>query len=178
MIDDCPRARINRPMTAKIQVLMVCLGNICRSPTAHGVFQNRIENAGLGDKIHVDCSGTGNYHIGEKPDLRSIETAARRGYDLDSFRARQVQASDFERFDYILAMDATNLRDLRARCPQVYLPKLQLFLDYAAADCEAVPDPYFSGPEGFDVVLDLIEDASDGLLAHIRERHFPAPGEG
>jgi protein-tyrosine phosphatase len=165
-------------MTANIQVLMVCLGNICRSPTAHGVFNNRIKNAGLADKIHVDCSGTGNYHIGEKPDRRSIETAAQRGYDLSSFRARQVQASDFGRFDYILAMDNANLRDLQARCPQAYLSKLQLFLDYAGADCEAVPDPYFSGAEGFDVVLDLIEDASDGLLAYIRDRHFPDPVGG
>lgn len=165
-------------MTAKIQVLMVCLGNICRSPTAHGVFKNRIENADLADKIQVDCSGTGNYHIGEKPDLRSIEAAAQRGYDLDGFRARQVQASDFERFDYILAMDTANLRDLQARCPQAYLSKLQLFLDYAAADCEAVPDPYLRGPEGFDVVLDLIEDASDGLLSHICDRHFPDPSDG
>lgn len=160
-------------MRAKVRVLMVCLGNICRSPTAHGVFQNRIENAGLADSIYVDCSGTGNYHIGEKPDRRSIATAAQRGYDLDSFRARQVQDSDFEQFDYILAMDVSNLRDLQHRCPAVYLSKLQLFLDYADCSHDAVPDPYYSGPAGFDIVLDLIEDASDGLLQHIRERHFP-----
>lgn len=165
-------------MTAQIQVLMVCLGNICRSPTAHGVFQNRVNNAGLTDKIHVDCSGTGNYHIGEKPDLRSIETAAQRGYELDKFRARQVQASDFEQFDYILAMDHSNLKDLRARCPANSRSKLQLFLDYADCNYEAVPDPYFSGPEGFDIVLDLIEDASDGLLRYIRNRHFPELGKG
>ena len=140
-----------------IRVLMVCLGNICRSPTAHGVMQKQIENNGLVNFIEVDSAGTGDWHCGERPDPRTIEVAALRGYALDSLRARQVVASDFEYFDYIFAMDQMNLAELRAQCPRQHLPKLQLLLDHAGLELEAVPDPYYSGEAGFELVLDLVE---------------------
>ena len=150
---------------------MVCLGNICRSPTAHGIFQKMIEDNGLIDKIEVHSAGTGSWHIGENPDPRSIEAAAVRGYRIDSLVARQVEASDFQRFHYILAMDHSNLKDLRALCPAAYRPKLKLLLDYAESGYDAVPDPYYSGARGFELVLDLVEQACQRLLAVIRTQH-------
>ncbi|MCH7816199.1 MAG: low molecular weight phosphotyrosine protein phosphatase [Proteobacteria bacterium] len=158
-----------------IHVLMVCLGNICRSPTAHGVMVKCIENKGLSDYIKVDSAGTGDYHIGASPDRRAIEVAAARGYSLQAFKARQVEASDYPRFNYILAMDRTNLKELRARCPRAHLPKLQLLLDYGQSSHESVPDPYYSGAAGFQLVLDLVEEACERLLEHICHQHFPAP---
>jgi protein-tyrosine phosphatase len=153
-----------------IRVLMVCLGNICRSPTAHAVFFARVNDAGLGDAIEVDSAGTGDYHIGEKPDKRARNAAKQRGYDLSGLRARQVKASDFEKFDYILAMDDNNLRDLLAQCPKALRHKVQLFMEFTDNNDLSVPDPYFSGVDGFQLVLNLTEAASDGLLAHIRQR--------
>ena len=150
---------------------MVCLGNICRSPSAHGVLESLVAQAGLGEAIAVDSAGTGNYHIGEAPDTRSMAAAARRGYDLSSQRARQVQDADFQTYDYILAMDRTNLKELRARCPKAHLTKLHLLLDYAETSHEAVPDPYYSGAEGFELVLDLVEEACRGLLDHLQAEH-------
>ncbi|MDP1933096.1 MAG: low molecular weight protein-tyrosine-phosphatase [Gammaproteobacteria bacterium] len=147
---------------------MVCLGNICRSPTAHGVFQHRIESAGLEEIIKVDSAGTGDYHVGEKPDKRARTAAKRRGYSLGGLRARQVQAEDFERFDYILAMDDNNLRDLTTLCPKPFRHKLKLLMDFADNNYSAVPDPYYGKGDAFELVLNLVEEASNALLEHIK----------
>lgn len=155
-----------------VRVLFVCLGNICRSPTAHGVFQHKVSAAGLTDRISVDSAGTGAWHVGNAPDPRASDAAAGRGYDLSSLRARQVAAADFNRFDYILAMDNDNLCNLEALRPGDYSGSLGLFLAFAdGADCLEVPDPYYGGSGGFETVLDLVEAASDGLLDHIRAQH-------
>lgn len=151
---------------------MVCLGNICRSPTAHGVFQHRIENAGLTAMIEVDSAGTGDFHIGEKPDMRSRNAAQQRGYNLNGLRARQVHSDDFERFDYILAMDDNNLRDLQALCPAALQYKLRLFMDFVDNNYLSVPDPYYGDGEGFQLVLNLVEEAADALLTHIRKQNL------
>jgi protein-tyrosine phosphatase len=150
-------------------VLLVCLGNICRSPTAHAVLASRIDNAALGSRVTVDSAGTGDWHVGESPDPRAIEAAARRGYDMRSLRARQVTAADFSRFDLILAMDRQNLRDLQRMRPRDHVGELDLFLRFRTAqDCQDVPDPYYGNADGFERVLDLIEEAADGLLDHLR----------
>lgn len=149
-------------------VLFICLGNICRSPTAEGVFRHLIEKRGLQDQITIDSAGTGDWHIGKGADARAIQAALSRGYDLSSLRARQAIAEDFHQFDYILAMDNANLRDLRQLAPRDYHGHLGLFLDFARGrDYSEVPDPYYGDGEGFELVLDLIEDASEGLLQHI-----------
>ena len=146
------------------RVLFVCLGNICRSPTAHGIFQQRVEEAGLGDRIHIDSAGTGDWHVGRPPDSRMQEAALQRGYDLSPLRARQVSADDFHDFHHVLAMDASNLADLRDLQPAGGAEP-RLFLDYASgADTREVPDPYYGGEAGFYHVIDLVEDAADGLL--------------
>ncbi|WP_286238423.1 low molecular weight protein-tyrosine-phosphatase [Neptuniibacter halophilus] len=152
-----------------VQVLFVCLGNICRSPTAHGVFQAMVKAQGLDSVIGVDSAGTAAYHVGNPPDSRSAQVAARRGYDLSPLRARQAIEEDFSRFDYILAMDAENLRNLQALQPAGYQGHLGLFLDFASASEREVPDPYYGGDAGFEHVLDLVEAASEGLLAQIRK---------
>ncbi len=152
-----------------VRILLVCLGNICRSPTAHGVLLKRIADKGFGHAITVDSAGTGDWHIGAAPDPRSARAAANRGYDLSALRARQVQAADFEKFDLILAMDRTNLRDLRTLCPPRFKSKLKLFLDYGSSEHDAVPDPYYSGEQGFELVLDLVEDACEQLLAALQQ---------
>ena len=159
--------------TPKVRVLMVCLGNICRSPSAHGVFQKYIKNKGLVDSIDVDSAGTSTYHIEQHPDPRSIEAAADRGYSLHQLIARQVADDDYHQFDYILAMDQANLTELRRRKPQSCRARLALLLDYSSQPQDAVPDPYYSGEEGFEVVLDLIESANEGLLEDIRSSHWP-----
>jgi protein-tyrosine phosphatase len=144
------------------------MGNICRSPTAEGVFRARAAQRGLAQALHIDSAGTHAYHVGSAPDARSVQCAARRGYDLSAQRARQVEAADFARFDYLLAMDHENLARLKADCPPGQQHKLQLFMAYAKnSDSEVVPDPYYGGPDGFDRVLDYIEDAADGLLAEL-----------
>ncbi|MBC6907184.1 low molecular weight phosphotyrosine protein phosphatase [Saccharophagus sp. K07] len=149
-------------------VLMVCLGNICRSPTAQGVFEHRVRQRGLEHLIVVDSAGTSGWHIGEPPDPRSSRAARTRGYDLTSQRGRQVTVADFQQFDYILAMDEQNLRALQALAPKDYPGHLGLFLDFSEQKAyREVPDPYHGGSEGFELVLDLIEDAADGLLQHI-----------
>ncbi len=156
----------------EIKVLFVCMGNICRSPTAHGVFERYVEKAGLSQHIRVDSAGTHAYHIGEQPDRRSQQVALQRGYDLSSQRARRIAGEDFEAFDYYLVMDKSNLRDVMAECPDEYRGKVKLFLDYASGyEGMEVPDPYYGGPQGFDRVLDLVEAASEGLLAAIRKEH-------
>jgi low molecular weight protein-tyrosine phosphatase len=152
-----------------MRVLFVCLGNICRSPTAHGVFAKKMADLNLQDRISVDSCGTGAWHVGEAPDGRATATAARRGYDLSSLRARQVVSRDFDEFDYILAMDFTNLSELQAHCPRGFNGHLGLFLEFAEGLNEReVPDPYYDSTDGFDHVLDLIESASDGLLKDIQ----------
>ena len=153
---------------AKQSILFVCLGNICRSPTAEGVFRARAARAGLADRLDVDSAGTGDWHVGHPPDPRAIAAAARRGYDLGGLTARQVGIGDFHRFDWILAMDRANLRDLSALRPRAFAGHLGLFLDIAPQlGLREVPDPYYGGAEGFDQVLDLIETASDALIERV-----------
>ncbi|WP_369602264.1 low molecular weight protein-tyrosine-phosphatase [Hahella sp. SMD15-11] len=148
-------------------VLFVCLGNICRSPTAEAVFRHRAKQAGLRDLL-VDSCGTGGWHVGEAPDRRAQAAARARGYDLSALRARQVSPSDFSRFDWILAMDEQNLADLQRLCPDNWRGHLGLFLELAPElGVREVPDPYYGGPEGFDRVLDLIEVASDALIGRL-----------
>ncbi|WP_068826268.1 low molecular weight protein-tyrosine-phosphatase [Pseudomonas sp. BMS12] len=153
-----------------MRVLFVCMGNICRSPTAEGVFRQRLHAAGLADRVTVDSAGTGDWHVGKAPDGRSSQAALRRGYDLSSLRARQATAADFERFDLILAMDHDNLARLQALRPQGRGAELDLFLRRYQLALDEVPDPYYGGADGFEQVLDLIEQASDALLAEIKGR--------
>jgi protein-tyrosine phosphatase len=156
----------------KLSVLFVCMGNICRSPTAEGVFRRRVEDAGLVRAVHIESAGTHAYHIGEPPDSRSQEYAAKRGYDLSKQRARKVSASDFAKFDYLLAMDHDNLALMEAACPPQYRHKLGLFMQFAKnCDSEVVPDPYYGGGTGFDLVLNYIEDAADGLIEVLRREY-------
>lgn len=153
----------------KINVLFVCLGNICRSPTAHGVFQQLVDDSGLTDYFDIDSAGTSGWHIGKKPDSRTMVAAKKRGYDLSGLRGRQVDVDDFEKYDYILAMDESNLQDLQALQPSHYSGVLTLFLNYfPESSHNEVPDPYYGGDKGFDMVLDLVEAASQGLLTTIR----------
>ena len=157
-----------------IRVLFVCLGNICRSPTAHGVMLGLLESEGLSDRVFVDSAGTAGGHIGKKPDPRSQQAALARGVDISDQRARQVSAEDFETFDYVLAMDRSNLEDLKAlyvsNGRQGAEPKLFLRAFGRSYDEHEVPDPYYGGEAGFRHVLDLVEDACDGLLADIRQQ--------
>ncbi len=154
-------------------VLFVCLGNICRSPSAEGVFRAHVEREGLADRIAVDSAGTGDWHIGNPPDARARAAAERRGVDLSGIRARVARPDDFHRFDYVLAMDDDNLADLERMCPSGREDRLALFLDFAPALGQRhVPDPYYGGAAGFERMLDLIEDGSRELLAHIRRTHF------
>lgn len=147
------------------RILMVCMGNICRSPTAHGVMRHLLAQQGLAGQVEVDSCGTHSYHVGEPADRRSQKHALRRGYDLSDLRARQVEAKDFERFDLILAMDAHNLELLRQRCPAAQQHKLHLVTEYCSRQGNTgVPDPYYGGDAGFEQVLDLIEDACEGVL--------------
>lgn len=147
------------------RILFVCMGNICRSPTAEGVTRMLAEKQGVAAFFEFDSAGTHGYHVGNPPDARARQAAAKRGYDLSPLKARQVSDFDFERFDRILAMDRDNLALLRQACPQEHHGKLGLFLEYASRSVgDEVPDPYYGGPEGFERVLDMIEDAATGLL--------------
>jgi len=153
-----------------IKVLFVCMGNICRSPTAEGVFRHRAEENQLEQRIDIDSAGTHAYHVGDPPDRRATQAALKRGVNLSSQRARRVNDNDYEDFDFILAMDTDNLEILTSNCPEEHGHKLSLFLDFAqGADVSEVPDPYYGGTKGFDRVLDLIELASDGFLNHIKK---------
>jgi protein-tyrosine phosphatase len=164
-------------MDAPISICFVCLGNICRSPTAEGVFLKFVRDAGLEAVVHVDSAGTSAYHVGERADARSREHAAARGYSLTS-RARQFVASDFESFDYVLAMDVRNLEDLRALRPErdSGRARLQLFRDFdpTAPPKSSVPDPYYGGVAGFEEVIDQCERAARGLLEEVLGK---APGK-
>ncbi len=154
-----------------VKVLFVCLGNICRSPTAEGVFRALVSDAGLTKRIQVDSAGTANWHQGRAPDPRTIAAAAKRGFDLSGLRARAVKRSDFDEFDYILTMDEDNLADLQHLKSANYTGHLGLFLAYGSQTtyCE-VPDPYHGGSEGFEQVLDLVENAAAGLLGAIQNK--------
>lgn len=152
----------------KTRVLFVCLGNICRSPTAHGVFASMVAEQGLGHIVEVDSCGTGGWHVGEPPDARATAEAMKRGYDLSPLRARQLVPGDFQRFDYMLGMDRSNLADIQAMCPEGYKGHAGLFLSFAPGQRETeVPDPYYGAGSGFTHVLDLVEQASAGLLEDI-----------
>jgi protein-tyrosine phosphatase len=156
-----------------VKVLFVCMGNICRSPTAEGVFKHQIERAGLADLIFSDSAGTHDYHIGEAPDPRAQNAARTRGYDLSPLCARQVIRRDFSEFDYVLAMDEVNLRALKRLCPPEHAGRVRLFMEFAGnARVREVPDPYYGGPGGFEEVLDLVEEASRGLIEHLQAQ-FP-----
>ncbi|MAZ89791.1 MAG: phosphotyrosine protein phosphatase [Cellvibrionaceae bacterium] len=152
-----------------VKVMFVCLGNICRSPTAHGVFAAMVQDAGLSDQILVDSCGTSGWHIGNPPDERSVAMAAERGFDLSVLRASQIQVQDFETFDFVLAMDAQNLSDLQTVAPADYSGQLDLLLNFDPySDVSEVPDPYYGGEEGFVLAVELIEAACLQLLKHIK----------
>jgi protein-tyrosine phosphatase len=164
--------RVYESKRMSVGVLFVCLGNICRSPTAHGVFQQLVKARGLTDAIRVDSAGTGDWHIGHAPDARATASAALRGYDLSVLRARQIAAADFREFDYILAMDTKNLSNLQALRPSGFNGELDLFLRYARdVALHEVPDPYYAGADAFEQVLDLVENAAQGLLDDLVARH-------
>ncbi|MFZ9336030.1 MAG: low molecular weight protein-tyrosine-phosphatase [Burkholderiaceae bacterium] len=149
---------------------MVCMGNICRSPTAEAVLRHRAERAGLAQWLHIDSAGPHGYHPGEPPDARSQRHAALRGYDLSGLRARQLVDADYQRFDLLLAMDWDNLALMEAGCPQPHRRKLRRLMEFAPeGSSPVVPDPYLGGPQGFEQVLDLIEHASDGLTKHLEK---------
>lgn len=149
-------------------VLFVCLGNICRSPTAEGVFrQKAIKN---GFDVLVDSAGTAGYHKSAPPDKRSQQVARARGYDLSSLKCRRVTDQDYQDFDYIIAMDKANKADLERKCPEEHHHKISLFMSHAQSQFDEVPDPYYGGGKGFELVLDLIEEASDGLLLKLAQQ--------
>lgn len=155
----------------QLSVLFVCLGNICRSPTAEGVFRKLVADAGLHGRIRIDSAGTAGYHEGHPPDARALAAAAARGFELDGIRARRVAAEDFEAYDLILAMDEDNLVDLRHAAPEGARAELRLLLDYTTGRRgTAVPDPYYGGRNGFEEVLDLVTEACAGLLEELRRR--------
>jgi protein-tyrosine phosphatase len=152
----------------KVKVLLVCMGNICRSPTAEAVFRTRAENANLANRLLVDSAGTHDYHIGNAPDLRAQRAAKQRGYDMSGLRGRQVSVEDFSRFDYILAMDKANLGILEKLCPGDTQCHLGLFMEFSERYLDSeVPDPYYGERDGFELVLDMVEDASDGFIKQI-----------
>lgn len=159
------------PAVKQTAVLLVCMGNICRSPTAEGVLRRLADEAGMLDRLRIDSAGTHDYHVGKAPDPRAQEAAMRRGYDLSALRARQVSVRDFQEYDLILAMDRENLHNLQWQCPPEHRHKLRLFLSFSGCHSgDEVPDPYYGGREGFDRVLDMVEDAARGLLRTL----FPA----
>jgi len=165
----------HRPDPARLRVLMVCMGNLCRSPMAEAVLRTRLAGAGLAQVVAVDSAGTHGFHKGTLPDPRAVAQAARRGYSLDGLKSRPLVAADFTRFDLVLAMDHDNLDTLRERCPAPEHGRLRLLLPYAKLGAaglatDEVPDPYFGSVAGFDLALDLIEPACDGLLADLQRQ--------
>ena len=157
----------------KVKVLFVCMGNICRSPTAQGVFERLVQSEGVAEHLVIDSAGTHAYHVGNPPDKRSQVAAKGRGLDLSGQRARQVTAADIEEFDYVLVMDHTNLYDLQDLVMESGRERVHLFMKFAERwDVDEVPDPYYGGNSGFERVLDMVEDAAAGLLMHIRRHHW------
>lgn len=153
----------------KTSILLVCMGNICRSPTAEGVLRDKLAAAGLLGRVRLDSAGTHDYHVGKPPDRRAQEAAGRRGYDLSHLRARQVRARDFSDFDLILAMDEDNYRNLLMLCPESQRHKVRLFMSFSRQYTDQeVPDPYYGGSQGFDLVLDMVEDAASGIIDSLR----------
>lgn len=161
----------NKPL---ISILFVCMGNICRSPTAEGVFRKLVADAGLDEQIHVESAGTHAYHTQEPPDRRAQAAAERRGFNLSGIRARRVSENDFVQFDLILAMDNLNLVTLQDRAGEDSTSSIRLFLEFSETARETeVPDPYYGGTAGFERVLDIVEVAAEGLLRKIRKEHLP-----
>jgi len=155
----------------QVKVIFVCMGNICRSPTAHGVFQALVDEQGLGDIIKVESAGTHGYHIGSAPDLRAQACAKKSDVDLSSLRARQFCSEDFNDFTYVIGMDKDNLRDMLAIAPDEYPATVALLLEYSDKYTQdEIPDPYY-GDDGFDLVFDMVKDGAVGLLRHIRQQH-------
>lgn len=158
-------------VTREVRVLFVCMGNICRSPTAEAVLRKVLKEQGLDGRVEVDSAGTHGYHVGEPPDPRTQRAAESRGYDMSAIRARKVAAQDLEYFDLILAMDRSNLENLQRICLPDFSGRLGLLMNYSKAfDDDEVPDPYYGLGHGFDLVLDMIEDAAAGLLVEIKKR--------
>jgi protein-tyrosine phosphatase len=162
---------MNPSIPVTYRVLFVCMGNICRSPTAHGVFEAMVKKAGLADRVQVDSAGTHSYHVGAPPDARSQEHAIKRGYDLSTQSARQLEREDFEDFDAVLVMDWDNLALAQERCPPGLQHKVRRLAEFFQRhDSPVVPDPYQGGAQGFEHVLDLVEDGCAGLLHHVRQQ--------
>ncbi|SFC07431.1 protein-tyrosine phosphatase [Marinospirillum celere] len=156
----------------KVSVLFVCLGNICRSPTAEGVFRQQVENAGLNDRLQIDSAGTGDWHVGKAPDKRMQAAALDRGYDLSALKARQIKTEDLDAFDYVLVMDEQNKTDVEALAAEMeHLDKIRLLLSYNPSAITEVPDPYYGGESGFHQVIDLVEEACKRLLVQLRKSH-------
>ena len=162
-----------------LKVLFVCMGNICRSPTAEGVFRRKLREKELEDRVDVASAGTHGYHVGEAPDQRTQRAAARRGYDLSGIRARKIAPQDIDYFDLILAMDRNSLEALQLVCPPERYDRLGLFMSYSKNfDDDEVPDPYYGLGQGFDLVLDMVEDATDGLVELVKEHPAETPETG
>ncbi|UCH46723.1 MAG: low molecular weight phosphotyrosine protein phosphatase [Betaproteobacteria bacterium] len=160
-----------RDQLTPVRVLFVCTGNICRSPTAEGVFRHLVKAENLHQHVLVDSAGTTGYHVGEQPDHRSMRAAAQRGYDLTDLRARLLVESDFVEFDYLLAMDLGHRTILEAGAPDEHRQKVSMFLDFSQKyGGHEVPDPYYGGGQGFEFVLDMIEDGAAGLLSDIKKK--------
>lgn len=157
----------------QVSVLFVCLGNICRSPTAHAVFRKLVQDEGLAEQVLIDSAGTAAYHVGKHPDMRSMETARQKGIEMMDLRARKVDFADFYEYDYVLAMDDENFYNLKELALPEHYDKIQMFLDYTQDFEETeVPDPYYGGAQGFEHVFALVESASQGLLNHIKKHHL------
>lgn len=155
-----------------VRVLFVCLGNICRSPTAHGVFEKLVKDAGLQHLIEIDSCGTGAWHVGEAPDERTQKKAKDKGYDLSYLRARKLNKEDFEKFDYILSMDTRNLADVIKKAPATYNGTIKLFLDYSQErNILEVPDPFYGDDETFERVFNLVESTCKGLMQELKEKY-------
>lgn len=162
-----------------IKILFVCMGNICRSPTAHGVFRRLAQTRNMEQLFEIDCAGTHAYHIGHPPDARAQAAVRKRGIDISHLRARKVRIEDFTYFDYILAMDEDNYENLLALCPEPHADKVRLFMEFAPdLRIREVPDPYYGGASGFDRVLDLVEAAAEGFLNHLRSADQPEERRG
>ena len=156
----------------KVSVLFVCMGNICRSPSAQGVFEKNVDDNGLKNQFNIDSAGTHSYHVGGKPDSRSVQAAMARNIDITQQRARKISQSDFEAFDYIVVMDNNNHMNVRMICPKNHQHKIYKMLEFVpSSKYTEVPDPYYGGDNGFELVLDLLEIASIGLLEHIQSNH-------